>query len=94
MTVQQALHRSLPQSENDVHVPQLHQALAHWMSAEVYTLEGCQCFETDLRNMLDSHNVASIGHLKPALVVTEIRWLLFCAHYPSHAMHLHDKYID
>lgn len=60
--------------ENDVHIPQLHQALAKALGASVGVVNCCSTFEVDSRNVVNSHNTETIGHLKPDIVVIDKRY--------------------
>ena len=60
--------------ENDVHIPRLHQALAKALGATVGNLNCCSTFEVNSRNVVNSHNIETIGHLKPNIVVVDKRY--------------------
>ena len=60
--------------ENDVHIPQLHQALANALGAPVGVVNRCSTFEVNSRNVVNSHNIETIGHLKPDIVVVDKRY--------------------
>lgn len=60
--------------ENDVHIPQLHQALAKALGATVGVVNRCSTFEVNSRNVVNSHNIETIGHLKPDIVVVDKRY--------------------
>lgn len=57
-----------------VHVPQLHQALAKAFGATVIERGNCSAFELDSKAVMDSHNVETIGHLKPDIVAVADRY--------------------
>ena len=60
--------------ENDVHIPRLHQALAKALGATVGDVNRCSTFQVNSRNVVNSHNIETIGHLKPDIVVVDKRY--------------------
>ena len=60
--------------ENEVHIPQLHQALANALGATVGVVNCCSTFEVNSRNVVNSHNIETIGHLRPDIVVVDKRY--------------------
>ena len=60
--------------ENDVHISRLHQALAKGLGATVGDVNCCSTFEVNSRNVVISHNIETMGHLKPDIVVVDNRY--------------------
>lgn len=60
--------------DNAVHIVQLHQALAKAFGATVIGRGNCSTFELDSKAVMDSHNVETIGHLKPDIIAVADRY--------------------
>ena len=57
-----------------MHILRLHQALAKALGATVGVVNCCSTFEVNLGTVVNSHNIETIGHLKPDIVVVDQRY--------------------